>query len=393
MWITSRGRWMVLAALVSVVCAGTACDDDDDDDLLGDGTGSGDGSGFGATTAAFAREDLVSDDGVGALRADPDLVNGWGIVAADNWLWIAAEDTGKVAIYDGDGNPATGTFTSGAIDLGEGITGVVADVNRQFMIGSGPNCPPAELIFASTNGQLIAFNHTKNPTGGTVVVDREGAAVYTGVAIAGNHVLAADLAGKKLDVFDTSFAAATDLADGAFTDPTVPADYGPFNVMTFGTEVFVTYAVVDPATGDEVPGAGLGIVNAYDVNGHLLRRVATGGVLDAPWGMAIAPASFGVHGGQLLIGNFGDGRITAFDLTTSETRGQIADLGDTPIVIDGLWGITSGAGGTAGSPDVLYFAAGPDDEAHGLYGRIITVSTLTATAALPTADESQRAPL
>ena len=173
-----------------------------------------------------------------------------------------------------------------------------------------------------------------------------------------------------IDAFDINFLPATDLAAGAFTDPGLPAGYGPFNVMTFGTEVLVAYVQVDPKEGEEVGRPGLGLVDAFDFNGTFLRRVATGGTLNAPWGMAVAPASFGTNAGMLLVGNFGDGRISAFDLATGEPHGQLADKAGATIVVDGLWGITFGDGDEAGRADVLYFAAGPDDEEHGLYGRI-----------------------
>lgn len=378
MVITSRSRWL-LFVLLAVACVG-GCDDDDDDIFQpgtgdGDGTGGG-GGGSGTTLSGFARTDLVSDQASDAKRVDPDLVNAWGIAPVQGWLWIADEATGKVSIYDGDGNPKLDAPASGSIDLGPGITGLVADPTNQFMIGGGPNCPPAEVIFASQNGQLIAFNNVENPIGGTVVVDRPGA-VYTGVTIARDRVLAADLVGKKLDVFDTNFAP-VDLAADQFTDPDLPAEFGPFNVMTLGEEVLVAYAEVNEEEGEEEAGRGLGIIDAYDLDGNLLRRVATGGDLNAPWGMAIAPDTFGVHAGQLLVGNFGDGLINTFDLPTGKAGGLLADTNSTPLAVDGLWGLTFGAGGTAGSPDVLYFAAGPQDETHGLYGRIAPVTVTTA---------------
>lgn len=377
MQITSRSRWW-LSVLVAVAFVG-GCDDNDNDDIqpgTGSGEGSGGGTGSGTTVTAFSRVDLVSDDATLAPRVDPDLVNAWGITPGLGWLVIADNETGKVSIYDGEGNPKTTVPASGSIDLGPGITGVVADPTNQFMIGGGANCPPAELIFVNEDGQIIAFNQAKNPTGGTVVVDNPGAS-YKGVTIAGNRVLAADFVGMKIDAYDTNFARSTDLAAGSFTDANIPAGYGPFNVATLGEQVLVSYAQVDTATGDEVKGAGLGFVDAYDLNGKLLRRVASAGALNAPWGMTIAPATFGSHGGQLLVGNFGDGWINTFDLATGEPRGALTDLAGTPIAIDGLWGLTFGAGGTAGNPDALYFAAGPDDEAHGLYGRIVPVTVTT----------------
>lgn len=378
MVITSRSRWL-FSVLVAVSCVGGCGDDNDLDDVVPPpGTGGGGGGGGGsATLTGFAVDNLVSDNAELAKRVDPDLVNSWGITPGLGWLVIADNGTGKVSIYDGDGNPKTTPPASGQIDLGEGITGVVADPENKFMIGSGANCPPAELIFVNEDGQVIAFNQAQNPTGGTVVVNNPGAN-YKGVTIAGNNLLVANFVGKEINVYDTNFAK-VDLGAGAFTDPNLPADFGPFNVMTIGTDVFVTYAQVDPATGDEVKGKGLGVVDAYDFNGKLLRRVADDGDLNAPWGMALAPATFGDHAGQLLVGNFGDGLINTFDPATGEPLGLLADPQGTPLAVDGLWGMTFGTGGTGGNPDVLYFAAGPNDEANGLFGRIRPVSVTVTT--------------
>ncbi|NVB78655.1 MAG: TIGR03118 family protein [Kofleriaceae bacterium] len=364
---------------MAVSCVGGCGDDNDLDDVVPPpGTGGGGGGGGGsATLTGFAVDNLVSDNAELAKRVDPDLVNSWGITPGLGWLVIADNGTGKVSIYDGDGNPKTTPPASGQIDLGEGITGVVADPENKFMIGSGANCPPAELIFVNEDGQVIAFNQAQNPTGGTVVVNNPGAN-YKGVTIAGNNLLVANFVGKEINVYDTNFAK-VDLGAGAFTDPNLPADFGPFNVMTIGTDVFVTYAQVDPATGDEVKGKGLGVVDAYDFNGKLLRRVADDGDLNAPWGMALAPATFGDHAGQLLVGNFGDGLINTFDPATGEPLGLLADPQGTPLAVDGLWGMTFGTGGTGGNPDVLYFAAGPNDEANGLFGRIRPVSVTVTT--------------
>jgi uncharacterized protein (TIGR03118 family) len=321
--------------------------------------------------AGYLRVDLVSDQVGVAPRVDPDLVNAWGITTGEGGFWIADEETGKVSIYDGNGAPAHGEYTSGAIDLGEGITGVVRNDNEDlFQLHRGEDCAAAEFIFASVHGQLIAVNTEIEETRGIVVVNEPGA-VFTGVTIAGGRLLGADLVGKKIDAYDASFNPARDLASDAFVDPNLPDEFGPFNIMTFDGRVLVAYAEVNEAEGEEEAGLGLGIVSEFDVNGHFVRRLATGGTLNAPWGMAFAPASFGVHGGDLLVGNFGDGRINTLDASTGALHGQLEDAQGVPLAIDGLWGITFGDGDEAGNPNVLYFAAGPDDETHGLFGRIV----------------------
>ncbi|HSD89761.1 MAG TPA: TIGR03118 family protein, partial [Kofleriaceae bacterium] len=283
----------------------------------------------------YARIDLVSDQVGVAPRVDPDLVNAWGITTGEGGFWIADEETGKVSIFDGSGAPAHGEYISGAIDLGEGITGVVRNDNEDiFQLHVGEDCGPAEFIFASVNGQLIGVNGDLSATRGFVVVNEPGA-VFTGVTIAGERLLAADLIGKKIDAYDTTFNPARDLGTDAFVDPNLPDEYGPFNIMAFDGRVLVAYAAVDETEGEEEHGPGLGIISEFDTNGHFVRRLATGGTLNAPWGMAIAPPGFGPHGGDLLVGNFGDGRINAFNSHSGGARGQLEDASGVPLTIDG----------------------------------------------------------
>lgn len=335
-----------------------------------DGGGGGSGSG-GMTASAYSVVDLVADQPGAAPLVDPILVNAWGIATGEKGFWIAAEETGLVAIYDGNGRPSTEDYVSGTINLGTGITGVARNDSEDFRIksASGGSCEPAAFIFANVNGTLIGFNDEVEALSGIVAVTTPGA-VYTGVAIAGDHVLAADLVGKHIDVFDSSFRSVTcDTASG-FVDPDLPDDYGPFNVMATADNVFVAYAAVDEEEGEEEHGPGLGIVSMFTPDGAFVRRIATGGDLNAPWGMAIAPDAFGLGAGALVVGNFGDGHLTAFDPATGDTIGALQDAAGAPLAIDGLWGLTFGDDVDAGRSDVLYFAAGPEDETHGLYGRI-----------------------
>lgn len=160
---------------------------------------------------------------------------------------------------------------------------------------------------------------------------------------------------------------------GSFIDPAVPSGYAPFNVQLLNGSLYVTYAKQDGSKMDEVAGAGLGMVSRFDLNGNFLGRVATAGSLDAPWGMAIAPSSFGTLADALLVGNFGDGRISAFDLSTTTLLGQLLDMSDQPLSIDGLWALAVGNDGTGGSSQKLYFTAGPNGETHGLFGVLSAV--------------------
>jgi uncharacterized protein (TIGR03118 family) len=160
---------------------------------------------------------------------------------------------------------------------------------------------------------------------------------------------------------------------GNFTDPTLPAGYAPFNIQNLGGKLYVTYALQDGAKHDEIAGAGKGFVSVFDLNGNFLRRVASGGALDAPWGLTLAPSSFGQIGGDLLVGNFGDGRINIFDALTDGFVGQLNTPSGTPLAIDGLWALTVGNDGSGGSSQKVYFSAGPNDEKNGLFGVLTAV--------------------
>jgi uncharacterized protein (TIGR03118 family) len=202
--------------------------------------------------------------------------------------------------------------------------------------------------------------------------------VYKGTTeatIAGHSYLyAANFRAGSIDVLKGD-PGAPDLA-GHFTDPNLPAGYAPFNIQLLGGKLYVTYALQDGNKKDDVPGAGHGFVSVFDTQGNFLGRVATAGTLDSPWGLAIAPLSFGQFASDLLVGNFGDGHINAFDLLTDTFVGQLLALNGTELTIDGLWALTVGNGFNAGSSNKLYFSAGPDGETNGLFG-VITASSAT----------------
>jgi uncharacterized protein (TIGR03118 family) len=204
-------------------------------------------------------------------------------------------------------------------------------------------------------------------------VDRSSTgAIYKGLAIAaspaGVHIYAANFHSGTIEVFDTNFNLVT-LA-GIFSDPTIPAGFAPFNIQNINGQLFVTYARQDAAREDDVPGPGAGYVNVFDTNGILVRRFASAGTLNAPWGVVRAPAGFGGFSNNLLIGNFGDGKINAFDPVSGAFRGQLENGKGRAIQIDGLWALVFGNGGTGGDTDKLYFTAGIEDEKHGLFGQI-----------------------
>ena len=327
-----------------------------------------------AARAQYAQTNLVSDIPGLALHTDAQLKNPWGIsFSPTSPFWVSDAGTGVSTLYNGSGVKQALVVTIPG--PGGGVPGVptgqVFNNAASFQLPNGTN---ATFIFASATGTIAGWNGAAGATAVTEVNGFPGAS-FTGLAIAGSgasaRLYAANFGTGRVDVFDGSFAPLT-LA-GAFADPTLPPGYAPFNVQNVGGNIVVTYALKDPVTGRDIPGAGHGFVDVFDQNGALIRRVATDGVLDSPWGVALAPASFGPFGGALLVGNFGDGTIHAFDFFTGAMLGQMTDASGAPIVNDHLWGIAFGNNGAGSNPNALYFAAGIDDEQHGLFG------TLTAT--------------
>jgi len=382
------------------------------------GSSSGSGGGTGTTTAlqAVAVTNLTSDQAGNASNVNGSMVNAWGIVGFQGWFWIADNASGKVSIVDGTGQMAAagmGTLgvASDALDLGEGITGVAVSDSTAMQVDNPTTCGPANLIFASEHGQLIGVNTSINQTGGQVLVDRSDVkAAYLGVAVlditasttcspmsnsggngqgsgsgmdngqgSGNPpspgvlALAADFANARIDVFDENFQLMPSLM---FTAPsTIPAGYAPFNVAVFNTVVYVAYAQVDKTTGESAAGAGLGFVVAFDSCGNMLWT-ASGDQLNAPWGMALGDDS-SLAPGALLVGNFGDGHVTAINSKDGTILGQLTDATSAPIMIDGLWGLALGTGVLNAQAGALYFAAGPEEESHGAFGVIAPAKTTT----------------
>ena len=230
------------------------------------------------------------------------------------------------------------------------------------------------FLFVSEDGTVSGWRGALG-TNAEVIATASAANVYKGSAFASvageGYLYAANFRAGTIDVYKGTVAAPP--LPGSFTDPNVAAGYAPFNIQKLGNTLYVTYAVQDAQKSDEIAGAGLGIVDSYDLNGNFLDRVATGGTLDAPWGLAIAPSSFGAMAGALLVGNFGDGRINAFDTTSHAFLGQVLGANGQPLTIDGLWALSPGNGAGAGSSQLLYFAAGPNEESHGLFGVLTPV--------------------
>jgi uncharacterized protein (TIGR03118 family) len=235
------------------------------------------------------------------------------------------------------------------------------------------NGAPAKFIFDSEAGTVTAWN------AGTQAVTEATTpgAIYKGLAIANKggstFLFAANFHAGTIDVFNDAFAPVT-LPAGAFTDPNLPQGFAPFNVQEVGGRLVVAYAMQDADAEDEVAGPGLGYVDVYDTAGHLIRRLISGGALDAPWGIALAPNGFGAFSGDLLVGNFGDGAIDAYDPRTGAFDGALKNRDGNRILVNGLWALRFG-NGVIGTPRTLLFTAGIGDEDHGLFGAIVAAGS------------------
>ena len=314
---------------------------------------------------------LQSDVPGEAAMTDPDLVNGWGIVASPTspW-WVSDNGTGKSTLYNGN----TGAKLGLVVTVPGAPTGIVFNGSTDFVVTMAAVSGPAIFIFATDDGQIAGWNPTVNLTNAISAVTTPGA-VYLGLAIASsagaNFLYAANFSAARVDVFDNHFAL-VDLPGGDFTDPDLPNGYAPFGIQAIGGEIYIAYALQNEDGDEEVAGEGLGFVSVFGTDGSFHGLVASAGELNAPWGLARAPANFGKFSGDLLVGNFGDGRIHAFRRGEDgwEEHGVMKGTDHRPIEIDGLWGIGFGNGAAAGPTNTLFFAAGPDDETHGLFGSI-----------------------
>ena len=318
---------------------------------------------------------LVSDQPGMALHMDPNLVNAWGLTASPTspW-WVADNETDVSTIYDG-----TGTAIPLVVNVPGAPTGAVYNGTPAFIVRHAGFHGPAVFAFATESGTIRGWNPGvpgPGPSMQTFVLKNRAfaGAVYKGLATAiskdGPLLYATDFANGRVDVFDAHMDR---VLVNAFKDPNIPAGFGPFGIQTLGNNVFVTYAKRNPVTDDDVAGAGLGFVDRFGLKGQFLGRVATRHALNAPWGLAWAPDGFGAFGGDLLVGNFGNGLIHAY---APQANGSFMNVGvlrranGKVVFIDGLWGLGFGNGAGSGPTDSLYFTAGPDDEAHGLFGVI-----------------------
>jgi uncharacterized protein (TIGR03118 family) len=329
----------------------------------------------------YKQSNLVTDsNAISAMRQDPHLVNGWGLAFNPYGVaWVADNGTGFSTLYDGDGKVQNlAVQIPGSRGANGNPTGTVFYGGPGFIVTKGFASGPSRFLFVSEDGGISAWAPTVDMTHAVRVVDNSmGHAIYKGVALSGNGrttlLYATDFHNGKVDVYDSAFRPVA-LPGKPFFDPALPSGYGPFGIQAINGDLYVSYAKQDQDREDDVAGRGFGYVDVYAADGRLLRRLASNGALNAPWGMALAPASFGRFSNRLLIGNFGDGTINAYDLASGHWVGRLKGQDHRPVRIPGLWGIAFGNGLDDQPVDTLFFAAGPADESHGLYGRLDVIA-------------------
>lgn len=328
-----------------------------------------------AASAGYQQVNLVSDLPGVALLQDTNLVNAWGVsFSSTSPFWISDNGTGKATLYSVT-NDTLGVAHVSKVGLEVTIPGEGNPTGQVFNDRGGFNGDI--FLFASEDGTISGWRNALG-TAAEVLTNRAGA-VYKGIALAnspsGALLLAANFAEGTLDAYGTNSTLVRQ-----FSDPLTPTGYAPFNVQSVGRMVFVTFAKQDAEKHDDVAGRGHGFIDVFDPQTGAFHRFVTGSdaggklkQIDSPWGVALAPSTFGKHPNQLLVGNFGSGTIMTFD-PTGRFHGLLQDTQGEPIVSEGLWALKFGNGGRAGVPDTLYFTAGPDDESHGLFGSLSPAS-------------------
>ncbi|SAK52126.1 hypothetical protein AWB75_01648 [Caballeronia catudaia] len=359
------GLWSRLVACAAVVVS-----------LTGLASCGGGSDGNMPAPTRFKMSIVVSDGAIPAPHTDPNLKNGWGIAFNPaGFVWVANNGTQTATLYDGNGVVQSLVVSIPPSAAGPANpTGIVFNNGPDLTLARNGKSGVAAFLFAGEGGSITAWAPAVDRTHAFTVVDSSASgAIYKGLAIAatasgGHRLYAADFHNNKIDVFDGTF---TKIAvPGGFTDAQIPAGFAPFGIQAIGSKIYVTYAKQDSDAKDNVPGAGQGFVDVFDLDGNLMLRLAPNGPLNAPWGVAQAPANFGTFSNFILVGNFGDGTINAFDPNTGASVGQLMNTDGTPLVQRGLWGIAFGNNLSAQPSNTLFFAAGPNDEADGVYGRI-----------------------
>jgi uncharacterized protein (TIGR03118 family) len=343
----------------------------------------------GLVRGAYLQTNLVSNIPKMAQVTDPNLKNPWGLSSSPaSPIWAADNNAGVSTLYSIANGAATPVPLVVQIPAPGNVpggtpTGTVFSGSSGFVVSKDGKSGSSLFLFATEDGTIVGWNPGVDLFHGILAVDNSAAvdsvgdvgAVYKGLAIdsasAGTRLYAANFRFATVDVFDSTFTPVK--RAGSFSDPGIPAGFAPFGIQNLGGLLYVSYAKQNAAKHDDVNGLGNGYVDIFDLNGNLVRRFASRGTLNSPWGLAIAPSSFGHFHDDLLVGNFGDGRINGFDLATGGFTGQLGNGLGGAIQIDGLWGLRVGNGGRGGDPNFVYFAAGINDEADGLFGSIQTL--------------------
>lgn len=345
----------------------------------------------GGHSSSFRQLNLVADIPGAAQLTDTDLVNAWGLAASPGTdaapgspLWVSDNGSDKTTLYS-SGTATSVTKVGLTVNITSGApTGQVFNAdNTSFVVhDAGGHSGSAAFIFDTENGTIDAWNSGVGATGPgpstvtEVPVDNGANAVYKGLATAqasdGHaYLYAANFRSGRVEAYNGNFKP-VELPGGLFVDPRIPAGYAPFNVQELAGKLYVTYAKQDATLHDDVAGPGHGFVDVFTNDGAFIKRLVTRGQLNSPWGLALAPAGFGRFGGDLLVGNFGNGHISVYNPRTGSYLGQLRRANGKPIVIDGLWGLRFGNGNAAKTGELL-FSAGPSAESHGLLGKIVVV--------------------
>jgi uncharacterized protein (TIGR03118 family) len=344
--------------------------------------------GGGIAVGSYLQTNLVSDVPGLAAHTDPNLKNPWGTsVGPGSPIWVSDNHAGVTTLYDGAGNPQPRVVAIPA-PPSAGIGAVGAPTGQAFntfdpsssdvVISKNGVSGPAFFVFATEDGTIAGWNPNVDNTHAVIAVDRSNAtdsagdvgANYKGLALVttpkGKFIYATSFRFGTVDVFDSHFNLVN-----SFTDPTVPAGFAPFGIHNIGGNLYVTFAKQGPGKADDDARPGNGFVDVFAPNGDLLQRLASRGKLDSPWAVTLAPPTFGAFGGDILVGNFGNGRINAYDPTGGKLQGELKRPGGGPVAIDGLWGLRFAPATPGAGPNTLFFTAGLNDEADGLFGTIV----------------------
>jgi uncharacterized protein (TIGR03118 family) len=346
--------------------------------------------GDGTAHRSYTQTNLVSDIPGMAAHTDPNLRNPWGTSTGPGLpIWVSDNATGVATLYDGAGNPQPGPKDQLVVSIpappsaGAGAMGtpdgtVFNPTTDGFVVSKAGVSGPSRFLFATEDGALVGWNPNVDRTHAIIAVDRstvtdtvgDVGAVYKGLALvttpAGKFLYATNFRFGTVEVFDSHFNLVK-----TFTDPGVPAGFAPFGIHNIGGNLFVTFAMQNAAKHDDVAGPGNGFVDVFSPNGDLLQRFVSGGRLNSPWAVTLAPSTFGVAGGDILVGNFGDGRINRYEPSSGRFLGQLRNPAGEPITIPDLWGLRFPTGSLNAVPNALYFTAGINGEADGLFGDIV----------------------